>query len=85
MLFTKYSEELLSVGTFFNLHEVICPSCALNVKRNHAFAVLALDASPIVLFATNNTLKAEPLLVNFTHSYWRLRGNDWAWGPNGAR
>ena len=32
VLFTKNSEELLSVGAFFNFHEVICPSCALNVK-----------------------------------------------------
>lgn len=84
MFFAENSIEMLSVDSFFNFHEVVCTSCALYVKWNHAFAVLALDASAAIFFATNDTLKTEALLVNLTHSHRCLWSHDRTWGPKRA-
>lgn len=63
MLLTKYSVAALSFDSV-NFQKVIGSPRALNVERDHALAVLTLDASALVFHATNNALQIKPFAVD---------------------
>lgn len=84
MFFAENSIILLSIDSFFDFHEVVRASCALYMKWNHTFAVLALDARAVIFLATNNTLKTESFLINLTHSHRCFWSHDRTWGPKSA-
>lgn len=67
-----------------DLEEVVCSSGTLNVKADHALAVLALDARAAILAATDNALKAEPLSVDLRHPDRCLWCHDRPWNPHCA-
>jgi len=83
VLFTEDTIVALSVDSF-NFEEIIGPSRALYMERDHAPAMLALDAGATVPFTTDYALEVEPLRVNFTHSDGSLGSHGGPWDPHGA-
>lgn len=63
VLFTKDAEAPFSLY-FVDFHEVVGSPRTLNVERDHAFRVLALNASALVFQATYDTLQAETFAVD---------------------
>ena len=63
MLLTEYSVAALSLHSI-HLEEVVGPSSTLYMKRNHALAMLALDAGALILHSTNDTLQVEAFAVD---------------------
>ena len=68
----------------FDLEEVVGPPSALNVERNHATGVLALDASTTMPFTADDALQVEALHIYLAHADWRFRRDGRAGNPHGA-
>ena len=67
-----------------DLKEIVVSPRALNVERDLAPGVLALDTGSTVTFATDYALQVEPLSVDTAHPYWRLGSHYRSWNPHGT-
>ena len=81
VLLTKYSVAALSLYSI-HLKEVVGPSSTLYMERNHALAMLALDAGALILHSANNTLQVEAFAVDLIQSNWSLWSHDRTWYPH---
>ena len=82
MLLTEDPVGALTVNTF-HLKEVVGSSGALNVERDHAATVIALDASTLALPA-DDTLEVEAFNFDLAHAYRGLRRHSRARYPHGT-
>lgn len=64
------------------LHKVIGSSRTLDMERDHALAVLALDAGAIIFHSTDDALQLEPFTVNLVQTNWSLRSHHWPRDPH---
>jgi hypothetical protein len=75
VLLTEYSVAALSLHSI-HLEEVVGPSSTLDMERNHALAMLALDAGALILHSTNDTLQVEAFAVDLIQTNWSLGSHD---------
>lgn len=81
MFFTKNSVVSFPVNSL-DIKEVIGSTSTLDVEGNHAFGVLALNTSTVILSAANNALKTESLKIYLRHSDGRFGCDDRSWNPH---
>lgn len=67
-----------------HLHEVVCAPRTFNMERDHALAVLALDAGAFILLPADNALQVEPLVVDLVKTNGSLWSHDRPRYPHGA-
>ena len=84
VLFTKDAETAFSLY-LVHFHEVVGPPRTLNVERDHALRVLALDAGARVLQAADNALQAEALAVELVQTHGSFGRHLGPWNPHRAR
>ena len=82
MLLTEHPVGALTINAL-HLKEVVGSSGALNVERDHAATIVALDASALTLPA-DDTLEVEAFNFDLAHTDWGLRRHSRAWYPHGT-
>jgi len=83
VLLTEYSVATLSLNAV-HLHKVVCPPRTLNMERDHALTVLALDACAFVLLPADNALQVKPLIFDLIQPDRSLWGHNRTWDPHGT-
>jgi len=83
MLLAEYAIVALSVDAL-DLQEVVRTPSTLDMERDHAAGVLALDTSALVTLSANDALQVESLYINLAHPNGGLWRNRWTWDPHGA-